>query len=73
VLLEEGANANASQKTIGNVTRAALKLRTRGRIAGELSVQLVAAAVSAASNLDESDDASSDVTSAQRNVFPCAS
>ena len=43
-----------------DVTRAALKLHTRGRIAGELSVQLVSAAVSAASNLEESDDASSD-------------
>jgi four helix bundle protein len=43
-----------------DVTRAALKLLTRGRIAGELSVQLVSAAVSAASNLEESDDASSD-------------
>jgi len=42
-----------------DVTRAALKLHTRGRIAGELSVQLVSAAVSAASNLEESDDASS--------------
>ena len=43
-----------------DVTRAALKLHTRGRIAGELSVQLVSAAVSSASNLEESDDASSD-------------
>ena len=43
-----------------DVTRAALKLHTRGRMAGELSVQLVSAAVSAASNLEESDDASSD-------------
>ncbi len=43
-----------------DVTRAALKLHTRGRIAGELSVQLVTAVISAASNLEESDDASSD-------------
>jgi len=43
-----------------DVTRAALKLRTRGTIAGALSVQLVSAAVSAAANLEESDDASSD-------------
>jgi four helix bundle protein len=43
-----------------DVTRAMLKLHTRGRIAGAFSLQLVAAAVSAASNLEESDDASSD-------------
>ena len=43
-----------------DVTRAALKLHARGPIAGSLSVQLVSAAVSAASNLEESDDASSD-------------
>jgi four helix bundle protein len=43
-----------------DVTRAMLKLHTRGRIAGAFSLQLVAAAVSAASNLQESDDASSD-------------
>jgi four helix bundle protein len=42
------------------VTRATLKLHTRGRIAGAFSLQLVAAAVSAASNLEEADDASSD-------------
>jgi len=43
-----------------DVTRAALKLHTRGGIVGALSVQLVSAAVSAAANLEESDDASSD-------------
>jgi four helix bundle protein len=70
VLLEEDTNADPTKKPYEirertfffacDVTRAALKLRTRGRIAGELSVQLVSAAVSAASNLEESDDASSD-------------
>ncbi len=43
-----------------DVTRASLKLHTRGSIAGALSLQLVSAAVSAASNLEEADDASSD-------------
>jgi four helix bundle protein len=43
-----------------DVTRAMLKLHTRGRIAAAFSLQIVAAAVSAASNLEESDDASSD-------------
>jgi len=43
-----------------DVTRAMLKLHTRGHIAGAFSLQLVAAAVSAAANLEESDDASSD-------------
>src|SRR5215510_12847759 len=43
-----------------DVARAALKLHTRGPIAGALSVQLVSAAVSAAANLEEADDASSD-------------
>ena len=42
-----------------DVTRAMLKLHTR-HIAGAFSLQLVAAAVSAAANLEESDDASSD-------------
>ena len=43
-----------------DVTRAMLKLHTRGRIAAAFSLQIVAAAASAASNLEESDDASSD-------------
>jgi four helix bundle protein len=43
-----------------DVTRAMLKLHARGRIAAAFSLQIVAAAVSAASNLEESDDASSD-------------
>jgi four helix bundle protein len=43
-----------------DVTRSMLKLHTRGRIAGAFSLQLVGAAVSAASNLEEADDASSD-------------
>jgi len=37
-----------------------LKLHTRGRIAAAFSLQITAAAASAASNLEESDDASSD-------------
>jgi four helix bundle protein len=37
----------------------AQKLHTRGPIAGSLSIQLVSAAVSAASNAEEADDASS--------------
>lgn len=41
------------------VVRTAQKLHTRGRIAGALSVQLVNAAVSAASNAEEADDGSS--------------
>jgi hypothetical protein len=53
-VLSEETNVSAHEETIQ------LKLHTRGRIAGELSVQLVSAAVSAASNLEESDDASSD-------------
>src|SRR4030095_5791457 len=43
-----------------DVTRAMLKLHTRGRIAAAFSLQIVAAAASAASNLEEADDASSD-------------
>ena len=42
------------------VITVAQKLHTRGRIAGALSVQLVEAAVSAASNAEEADDGSSD-------------
>ena len=41
-----------------DVVRAAQKLHTRGPIAGSLSVQLVSAAVSAASNAEEADDGS---------------
>ena len=41
------------------VVRIAQELHHRGRIAVELSIQLVNAAVSAASNLDEADDGSS--------------
>jgi len=43
-----------------DVARATLKLHTRGGVAGALSLQLMSAAVSAASNLEEADDASSD-------------
>ena len=42
-----------------DVVRVAQKLHTRGQIAGSLSVQLVSAAVSAASNCEEADDGSS--------------
>ena len=42
-----------------DVVDVAQKLHTRGRIAGALSVQLVEAGVSAASNAEEGDDASS--------------
>ena len=42
-----------------DVVRTAQKLHTRGPIAGALSVQLVNAAVSAASNAEEADDGSS--------------
>src|SRR5262245_1913834 len=42
-----------------DVVEAAQKLHTRGPIAGSLSIQLVSAAVSAASNAEEADDASS--------------
>ena len=41
------------------VVDVAQKLHTRGPIAGSLSIQLVSAAVSAASNAEEADDASS--------------
>ena len=41
------------------VVEVAQKLHTRGPIAGSLSIQLVSAAVSAASNAEEADDASS--------------
>ena len=40
------------------VVRTAQKLHLKGHIAGSLSVQLVAAAVSAASNAEEADDGS---------------
>ena len=43
-----------------DIVNASQKLHTRGPIAGELSLQLVKAAVSAASNAAEADDASSD-------------
>ena len=42
-----------------DVIRVSQKLHTRGAIAGALSVQLVSAAVSAASNAEEADDGSS--------------
>jgi four helix bundle protein len=42
-----------------DVVRIAQELHHRGRIAVELSIQLVNAAVNAASNLDEADDGSS--------------
>ena len=42
-----------------DVVAVAQKLHTRGPIAGSLSIQLVSAAVSAASNAEEADDASS--------------
>jgi four helix bundle protein len=42
-----------------DVVDAAQKLHTRGPIAGSLSIQLVSAAVSAASNAEEADDGSS--------------
>jgi four helix bundle protein len=42
-----------------DVVRIAQEMHHRGRIAVELSIQLVNAAVSAASNLDEADDGSS--------------
>ena len=42
-----------------DVIDVAQKLHTRGPIAGSLSIQLVSAAVSAASNAEEADDASS--------------
>jgi four helix bundle protein len=42
-----------------HVVRIAQELHHRGRIAVELSIQLVNAAVNAASNLDEADDGSS--------------
>ena len=42
-----------------DVVRIAQELHRRGRIAGELSLQLVNAAVNAASNLEEADDGSS--------------
>jgi four helix bundle protein len=42
-----------------DVTETSQKLRTQGRVAVELSVQLVAAAVSAAANAEEADDGSS--------------
>ena len=42
-----------------DVVRIAQELHRRGRIASELSIQLVNAAVSAASNLEEADDGSS--------------
>jgi len=43
-----------------DVTRAMLKMQTRGGIAGAFSLQIAAAASSAASNIEEADDASSD-------------
>ena len=43
-----------------DVVDVAQKLHTRGPIAGSLSIQLVSAAVSAASNAEEADDGSSD-------------
>jgi four helix bundle protein len=43
-----------------DVIRTAQKLHHQGPIAGALSVQLVSAAVSAASNAEEADDGSSD-------------
>ena len=42
-----------------DVVDVAQKLHTRGPIAGSLSIQLVSAAVSAASNAEEADDGSS--------------
>jgi four helix bundle protein len=42
-----------------DVVRIAQELHQRGRIASELSIQLVNAAVNAASNLEEADDGSS--------------
>jgi four helix bundle protein len=42
-----------------DIVRIAQELHHRGRIAVELSIQLVNAAVNAASNLDEADDGSS--------------
>jgi four helix bundle protein len=42
-----------------DVVRIAQELQQRGRIASELSIQLVNAAVNAASNLEEADDGSS--------------
>jgi four helix bundle protein len=42
-----------------DVVRIAQELHSRGRIAAELSIQLVNAAVNAASNLEEADDGSS--------------
>ena len=42
-----------------DVVRVAQELQQRGRIASELSIQLVNAAVNAASNLEEADDGSS--------------
>ena len=43
-----------------DVVRIAQELQQRGRIARELSIQLINAAVNAASNIEEADDGSSD-------------
>lgn len=43
-----------------DVTRAMLKVQRQGGIAGAFSLQIATAASSAASNIEESDDASSD-------------
>jgi four helix bundle protein len=54
-----------------DVVDVAQKLHTRGPIAGSLSVQLVSAAVSAASNAEEADDGSSgkDFRAKERNCL----